>query len=143
MKMMNHIRQLLVQTIGLFLRRQRHLILLHHHRRFLHDDNADYDTPRSGSQGAIQYHDPEDEAEEPVLNEEEIERLQSEDSESTRQYESEFVQFDGDYFVLPGHNRQRPIFNPMMSKVSRSLASTSFCLTGHLCSYNLVIFKLS
>ena len=67
------------------------------------EDTADYDTPQSGSQGTIQYHDPEDETEEPVLNEEEIEHLQSEDSESTRQYESEFVQFDGDYFVLLGH----------------------------------------
>ena len=35
MKMMKHIRQLLVQMIRLFLCRQRHLILLHHHRRFL------------------------------------------------------------------------------------------------------------
>ena len=60
---------------------------------------ADYDTPESRSQETIQYHDPE----EPVLNEEEIEHLQSEDSESTRQYDSEFVQFDGDYFVLIGH----------------------------------------
>ena len=62
------------------------------------EDTADYDTPESGSQETIQYHDPEDETEEPVLNEEEIEHLQSEDSESTRQYDSEFVQFDGDLF---------------------------------------------
>ena len=74
------------------------------------DDTADYDTPQSGSQGTIQYHDPEDETEEPVLNEEEIEHLQSEDSESTRQYESEFVQFDGDYFVLLGHRSAAPDF---------------------------------
>ena len=58
----------------------------------------------------IPYHDPEDETEEPVLNEEEIERLQSEDSESTLQYESEFVQFDGDYFVLLGHKSAAPDF---------------------------------
>ena len=44
------------------------------------EDTADYDTPQSGSQRTIQYHDPEDETEEPVLNEEEIEHLQSEDS---------------------------------------------------------------
>ena len=43
------------------------------------EDAADYDTPQSGSQETIQYHDPEDETEEPVLNEEEIEHLQSED----------------------------------------------------------------
>ena len=74
------------------------------------EDTADYDTPESGSQETIQYHDPEDETEEPVLNEEEIEHLQSEDSESTRQYDSEFVQFDGDYFVLLGHNSAAPDF---------------------------------
>ena len=63
--------------------------------------------------------------EEPILNEAEIEHLRSEDSESTRQYESEFVQFDGDYILyFLDINRQRPIFNPMMSKVSRSFAST-------------------
>ena len=72
------------------------------------EDAADYDTPQSGSQETIQYHDPEDETEEPVLNEEEIEHLQSEDSESTRQ----------------DTKRQRPISNPMMPKVSRSFAST-------------------
>ena len=66
---------------------------------------------QSGSQETIQYHDPEDETEEPVLNEEEIEHLQTtEDSESTRQYESEFVQFDGDYFVLLGHQSAAPDF---------------------------------
>ena len=70
------------------------------------EDTADYDTPQS----TIQYHDPEDETEEPVLNEEEIEHLQSEDSESTRQYELEFVQFDGDYFVLLGHKSAAPDF---------------------------------
>ena len=74
------------------------------------EDTADYDTPQSGSQETIQYHDPEDETEEPVLNEEEIEHLQSEDSESTRQYESEFAQFDGDYFVLLGHKSAAPDF---------------------------------
>ena len=74
------------------------------------EDTADYDTPESGSQETIQYHDPEDETEEPVLNEEEIEHLQSDDSESTRQYDSEFVQFDGDYFVLLGHNSAAPDF---------------------------------
>ena len=74
------------------------------------EDTADYDTPQSGSQETIQYHDPEDEREEPVLNEEEIEHLQSEDSESTRQYESEFAQFDGDYFVLLGHESAAPDF---------------------------------
>ena len=45
-----------------------------------------------------------------MLNEEEIEHLQSEDSESTRQYDSEFVQFDGDYFVLLGHKSAAPDF---------------------------------
>ena len=74
------------------------------------EDTADYDTPQSGSQETIQYHDPEDETQEPVLNEEEIEHLHSEDSESTRQYESEFVQFDGDYFVLLGHKSAAPDF---------------------------------
>ena len=74
------------------------------------EDTADYDTPESGSQETIQYHDPEDETEERVLNEEEIEHLQSEDSESTRQYDSEFVQFDGDYFVLIGHKSAAPDF---------------------------------
>ena len=74
------------------------------------EDTADYDTPESGSQETVQYHDPEDETEEPVLNEEEIEHLQSEDSESTRQYDSEFVQFDGDYFVLLGHKSAAPDF---------------------------------
>ena len=64
------------------------------------NDIADYDTPQSGSQGTIRYHDPEDEAEGPVLNEEEIEHLQSEDSESTRQYESEFVQFAAILYFL-------------------------------------------
>ena len=74
------------------------------------EDATDYDTPQSGSQETIQYHDPEEETEEPVLNEEEIEHLQSEDSESTRQYESEFAQFDGDYFVLLGHKSAAPDF---------------------------------
>ena len=45
-----------------------------------------------------------------MLNEEEIEHLQSGDSESTQQYESEFVQFDGDYFVLLGHKSAAPDF---------------------------------
>ena len=33
------------------------------------EETADYDTPEFGSQETIQYHDPEDETEEPVLNE--------------------------------------------------------------------------
>ena len=74
------------------------------------EQNADFDTPQSGSQETVQYHDPEDETEEPVLNEEEIEHLQSEDSESTKNYESEFVQSDGDYFVLLGHKSAAPDF---------------------------------
>ncbi len=69
----------------------------------MRDETADFDTPQSGSQETIQYHEPEDETEEPVLNEEDIEHLQSEDFESTKHYESEFVQFDGDFFVLLGH----------------------------------------
>ena len=84
--------------------RQR-LILLHHHRQ-----NADFDTPQSGSQETVEYHDPEGETEEHVLNEEEIEHLQSQDSESTKNYESEFVQFDGDDFVLLGHKSAAPHF---------------------------------
>ena len=74
------------------------------------EQNAEFDTPQSGSQGTVEYHDPEDETEEPVLNEEEIEHLQSDDSESTRNYDSEFVQFDGDYFVLLGHKSTAPDF---------------------------------
>ena len=57
-------------------------------------DTADCDRPDSGSQETIHYRGPEDETEEPVLKKEEIEHLQSGDSESTRQYDSEFVQFD-------------------------------------------------
>ena len=73
--------------------------------RAVPDDEADfdYDTPQSGSQETIPYHGPEDETEEPVLNEEEIEHLQSEVSDSTHNYDSEFAQFAGDYFVLLGH----------------------------------------
>ena len=74
------------------------------------EDTADYDTPESGSQETNQYHDPEDETEEPVLDEEEIENLQSGDSESTQQYDSEFAQFDGEYFVLLGHKSAAPDF---------------------------------
>ena len=76
-----------------------------------HEADGDCDTPQSGSQETIQYHDPdpEDETEEPVLNEEEIGHLQSEDSDSTRHYESEFVQLDGDYIVL-GHKSAAPDF---------------------------------
>ena len=90
------------------------------------EDAADYDTPQSGSQETIQYHDPEDETEEPVLNEEEIEHLQSEDSDSTRQYESEFAQLMETIYILYflDINRQRTICNPMMQQVSRSFAST-------------------
>ena len=45
--------------------------------------DGDSDAPQSRSQETVQYHDPEDETEEPVLNEEEAEHLQSEDSEPT------------------------------------------------------------
>ena len=86
------------------------------------DDEADYDTPQSGSQGTIQYQDPEDELEEPV-SKEEIERLQSEESEPTKRCEKDFVQFDGDYFVLLGQISSAQFFYPMMSKVSRRFAS--------------------
>ena len=97
--------------IRLFLFLQRHLILSHYHLQLVPEDTADYDTPHSGSQGTIQYHDPEDETNRRTyLNEAEIEHLQSEDSESTRQYESELVQFDGDYFVLLGHKSAAPDF---------------------------------
>ena len=71
------------------------------------DGEATYDTPQSGSQETVEYHDPADETQEPVLNEEEIELLQSEDSESTRHCESEFVAFD---FVLLGHKSAAPDF---------------------------------
>ena len=91
--------------------RKLNLLFLHLYLCLSLWQTADYDTPQSGSQETIQYHDPEDETEtEPVLNEEEIEHLQSGDSESTQQYESEFVQFDGDYFVLLGHKSAAPDF---------------------------------
>ena len=73
---------------------------------------------QSGSQETIQYHDPEDETEEPVLNEEEIEHLLHDSMNPNLCNLMETIL----YFL--GINRQRPIFNPMMSKVSKSFAST-------------------
>ena len=89
------------------------------------EDTADYDTPQSGSQETIQYHDPEDETEEPVLNEEEIEHLQSEDSESIPDSMNRNLRnlMETILYFLDTY-RQRPTFNPMVLKVSRSFAST-------------------
>ena len=42
------------------------------------------------------------ETEEPIITENEVEHLQSHGSDETQPYDSEFVNFEGDYFVLLG-----------------------------------------
>ena len=72
------------------------------------EDEEEYNTPQS-SQDTIPYQDVE--TEEPIITEDEVEHLNSHGSDDTQPYDSEFVQFEGDYFVNLGHNSAAPDFN--------------------------------
>ena len=71
------------------------------------EDEEEYNTPQS-SQDTIPYQDVE--TEEPIITEDEGEHLNSNGSDDTQPYDSEFVQFEGDYFVILGHNSAAPDF---------------------------------
>ena len=71
------------------------------------EDEEEYNTPQS-SQDTIPYQDVE--TEEPIITEDEVEHLKSNGSDDTQPYDSEFVQFEGDYFVNLGHNSAAPDF---------------------------------
>ena len=71
------------------------------------EDEAEFDTPQS-SQDTIPYQDVE--TEEPIITEDDVEHLNSNGSDDTQPYDSEFVQFEGDYFVNLGHNPAAPDF---------------------------------
>ena len=71
------------------------------------EDEEEYNTPQS-SQDTIPYQDAE--TEEPIITEDEVEHLRSNGSDDTQPYDSEFVQFEGDYFVNLGHNSAAPDF---------------------------------
>ena len=71
------------------------------------EDEEEYNTPQS-SQDTIPYQDVE--TEEPIITEDEVEHLNSNGSDDTQPYDSEFVQFEGDYFVNLGHNSVPPDF---------------------------------
>ena len=71
------------------------------------EDEEEYNTPQS-SQDTIPYQDVE--TEEPIITEDEVEHLHSNGSDDTQPYDSEFVQFEGDYFVNLGHNSAAPDF---------------------------------
>ena len=60
------------------------------------------------SQDTIPYQDVE--TEEPIITEDEVEHLNSNGSDDTQPYDSELVQFEGDYFVNLGHNSAAPDF---------------------------------
>lgn len=92
---------------------------------------------RFRQQDTIPYQDPGDEMEEPVMNEQEIEHLQS-----TQPYDSEFVQFEGDYllFFLDIY-RQLPISNPVISLASNSFANPLQRMERKLRSLNLSVCR--
>ena len=71
------------------------------------DNDAVYDTPQS-SQGTIRYQDVE--TEEPIITEDDVEHLNSNGSDDAQPYDSEFVNFEGDDFVLLGHLSAAPDF---------------------------------
>ena len=71
------------------------------------EDEEEYNTPQS-SQDTVPYQDVE--TEEPIITEDEVEHLNSNGSDDTQPYDSEFVQFEGDYFVNLGHNSAAPDF---------------------------------
>ena len=71
------------------------------------EDEEEYNTPQP-SQDTIPYQDVE--TEEPIITEDEVEHLHSNGSDDTQPYDSEFVQFEGDYFVNLGHNSAAPDF---------------------------------
>jgi len=71
------------------------------------EDEEEYDTPQS-SQDTIPYQDVE--TEERIITEDEVEHLNTNGSADTQPYDSEFVQFEGDYFVNLGHNSAAPDF---------------------------------
>ena len=72
------------------------------------EDEEEYNTPQS-SQDTIPYQDVE--TEEHIITEDEVEHLNlSNGSDDTQPYDSEFVQFEGDYFVNLGHNSAAPDF---------------------------------
>ena len=71
------------------------------------EDEEQYNTPQS-SQDTIPYQDVE--TEEPIITEDEVEHLHTNGSDDTQPYDSEFVQFEGDYFVNLGHNSAAPDF---------------------------------
>jgi len=69
------------------------------------EDDGVYNTPQS-SQDTIPYQDVE--TEEPIITEADVEHLNSHGSDDTQPYDSEFVQFEGDYFAHLGHNSAAP-----------------------------------
>ena len=71
------------------------------------EDDDVYNTPQS-SQDTIPYQDVE--TEEPIISEADVEDLNTNGSDDTQPYDSEFVNFEGDYFVLLGHKSEAPDF---------------------------------
>ena len=71
------------------------------------EDEAEFDTPQS-SQDTIPHQDVE--TEEPIITEDDVEHLNSNGFHDTQPYDSEFVQFEGDYFVNLGHKSAAPDF---------------------------------
>ena len=71
------------------------------------EDDDTYNTPQS-SQDTIPYQDVE--TEEPIITEDDVEHLQSNASDETQPYDSEFVNFQGDYFVFLGYKSPAPDF---------------------------------
>ena len=69
------------------------------------EDDGAYHTPQS-SQDTLPYQDVE--TEDPIITEDE--HLNSNGSDDTQPYDSEFVQFEGDYFAHLGHNSAAPDF---------------------------------
>ena len=49
------------------------------------------------------------ETEEPIITEDEVVHLNTNGPDDTQPYDSEFVQFEGDYFVNLGHNSAAPM----------------------------------
>ena len=80
------------------------------------EDDGVYNTPQS-SQDTIPYQDVETEAE-LIIMEDDVEHLRSSGSDEAQPYDSGFVNFEGDYFVLLGHKSAAPDFKSYDSSVS-------------------------
>ena len=72
------------------------------------DADRVYNTPQSSQDTIIPFQDVE--REDLISTEDDVDHLNSNGSDDTQSYESEFVNFDGDYFVLLGHKSAAPDF---------------------------------